>query len=173
MGTEVFRAARRTVVGASPWKTTAKRTPGKLLTDYISKIKDYLLVRGDIDDSTVLPPVVTAYLITVLSPSMGSDLSARTSGELRSLAEALDLLIQGKVAEAADTLTQRFKCVEMASTEGCAVARHLELTPSLKVSSVPEDERDAAIRRQREEVKATWVASAGRGDAGGRKGQAR
>ena len=74
-------------------------------------------MRGDIDDTTVLPQVVTAYLTTVLSPAMGNELSARTSGELRSLAETLDLLIQGKVTEAADTLTQRFKCVEMASTE--------------------------------------------------------
>ena len=142
------------------------------MTDYVSKIKEYLLVRGDIDDTTVLPPVVTAYLTTVLGPSMGSDMSARTSGELRSLAETLDLLIQGKVAEAADTLTQRFKCVELASTEGWAVARHLELTPSLKVTSVPEGERDAAIRRQREEVRTSWMASSGRGEAKGRRGQA-
>ena len=86
------------------------------------------------------------------------------------MAEAIDLFVKGKFAEGCDTLVQRFKCVELASTEGWSVARHLELTASATVSSVPEQERAAAVKRQASEQKTSWLSSQsqGRGGRGGK-----
>ena len=100
----------------------------------------------------VLDPKVVSYLTTVLQPAMGSQLSARSSQELRTLAETLDLLLQGRNASAADFLMQRFKAIEVGTQEGWHIGKHLELTPSLRVTAVSQAERAAAVRMEKVEA---------------------
>ena len=55
----------------------------------------------------------------------------RTSQEMRSLAERLDSLTQGKLPRLGDILMQRFKAVELAIMDGSWVAAEtLACTPS-------------------------------------------
>ena len=79
------------------------------------------------------------YLATALKPSVGSKLNVKTLRELQSLAEAVDLLMRGRVASAGDVLIQRFRAVEAAALEEgrWSVARHLEVLPEVGVSTVP------------------------------------
>ena len=166
---EGFRGARRTTDGALRSVRIAKRTPGRLLDEFMRKLMGYLAVRGEASEGAELPPVVTAYLTTVLLPSMTGETKLRMTGELRALAEAVDLFVKGKFAEGCGTLVQRFKCVELASSEGWSVARRLGLTASATVSSVPQQERAAAVKRQASEQRTNWLAaqSQGRGGRGG------
>ena len=101
-----------------------------------------------------MKPMVMAYLTSVLIPSRGNQMSMRNTGELKTLATALDLLISGKVPEATDILSQRFQAVEMADNEGSwATARHLELLPEAKVSSVTAESRRRALKLEKAEIK--------------------
>ena len=81
---------------------------------------------------------LAAYLATALKPNAGSRLSFGALRELQSLAEAVDLLMRGRVASAGDVLIQRFRAVEAASLEegGWSVARRLEVLPEAAVSTM-------------------------------------
>ena len=77
-------------------------------------------------------------------------MSLRNAGGLKTLAKGLNLLLLGKVPEAADLLSQRFQAVETADVEGSwAAARHLELMPEPKVSAVPAENRRMAVRAEK------------------------
>ena len=47
------------------------------------------------------------------------------------MAGAIDLIVEGRVASAADMLMQKFPAVVYAKREGWGAARHLKLIPSL------------------------------------------
>jgi len=87
------------------------------------------------------------YLTTALTPAHPS-LGMRNQRELRTLAEALDALLAGNVAQAADFLMQRFKAVELAATDtaGWAAASHLEIIPDTRASASSISEREHAAR---------------------------
>ena len=92
-----------------------------------------------------------ADLATALKPNARSKLNFKTLRELQSLAEAVDLLIRGRVASAGDVLIQRFRAVEAAAREEgrWSVARHLEVLPEVGVSTVPSGLRGGMIRAER------------------------
>lgn len=93
------------------------------------------------------------YFTTVVNQT-GNNVGLRNARELRTLAEALDLLMVGKVAEAGDLLMQRFKAVELASQEGnWKVAQHLELIPETGVSTSSFKERRAAAKLEMEDYR--------------------
>ncbi len=79
----------------------------------------------------------------------------RGERELRTLSLAIDFLVSGEVARAADLLMQRFKAVELAavSEAGWQVAQHLELIPSSEVTATGEDELRSAARFERDVVR--------------------
>ena len=80
--------------------------------------------------------------------------SVRNRKELRNLAMALDCLVKGDVAAAADTLVQRFQSVELAQSMGnWAFARHLELVPDEEISIRSQRELRNVTRAEREEIK--------------------
>ena len=70
---------------------------------------------------------------------------------MQSLAEAVDLLMRGRVASAGDVLIQRFRAVEAAALEEgrWSVARHLEVLPEVGVSTVPSGLRGVVISSER------------------------
>ena len=72
-------------------------------------------------------------------------------GELQSSAEAVDLLMRGRVASAGDVLIQRNRAVEAASLEegGWSVARHLEVLPEAAVSTMSSGLRGVVVKAER------------------------
>ena len=86
------------------------------------------------------------YLTTTLG---GKDLGRRNERELRTLAEALDLLLSGRTLEAGDILMARFTSVELAATgEDWSIAQHLELIPSTSSGSATDSAKRAAMQEE-------------------------
>ena len=109
---------------------------------------------GTLDSQDRLTPVVTSYLTAVLLPAQGTAIGLRSERELRTLAMAIDLILEGQIARALDVLSQRFKAVESASGEGgWSVSRHLELLPEGRVTSVSAKEREAMQRQENTETR--------------------
>ena len=66
----------------------------------------------------------------------------------------LDLLLSGEVVQTLDTLVQRLKAVEMASSESSwVVAQHLELIPPAKASAILDQERATATKEAQKALK--------------------
>ena len=133
----------------------AKKSPDTLTKSTLSKMREYLTtMQGGDGAEREMAPVAMAYLTSVLLPSRGKDISMRSSGELKTLARTLDLLMTGRVAEAADMVSQRFQAVETADQEGSwSAARHLELMAEPRVSAVPQEHRRRAIRMEKSEAR--------------------
>ncbi len=95
-----------------------------------------------------LDPKAVSYLTAVITAARrgGKELGVRSERKLRTLSEAIDLLLLGRIAEAGDLFTQRFKSIQCASADGdWKTARHLELIPGTLVSAVPQAEQSAAL----------------------------
>ena len=118
-------------------------------------MKSYMADRMGVHDGRDrLTPVVTSYLTAVLLPAQGTAIGPRSERELRTLAMAIDLILEGNIARALDVLSQRFKAVESASGEGgWSVSRHLELLPEGRVTSVSAKEREAMQRQENAEMR--------------------
>ena len=103
-------------------------------------------------DAVQAKGVAAAYLSTALKPNAGSRLGFRNIRELQSLAEAVDLLMRGRVASAGDVLIQRFRAVEASALEegGWSLARHLELLPDAGVSTVSSGLRGVMFNAERD-----------------------
>ena len=108
----------------------ARKMPGRLASRLLLKMKregaqgfvGAELVKG------MTPPVAVHYLVTVMTPTLGSCLNLRSLRELRTLCTVLDLLAQHCPAQAADLVGQRIKALEKATLDGhWASAQHLEL----------------------------------------------
>eukprot|EP00973_Karenia_brevis_P030564 4215763-Karenia_brevis.AAC.1 len=103
-----------------------------------------------------------SYVSSVLLPA-NPTMSLRTTRELVTLAEAIDQLVSGKVAQTADLLVQRFKAVEAAHQDGnWNRAKHLELIPDAAVSAMTTKEREEIAKREKEELKLRAVIAAPR-----------
>ena len=134
----------------------AQTSPGHLLQNGLAAMQKYITRSGQAGLDSAgrgelahLHQLVTSYLTTALAPSAGASLSLRAERELRTLAEALDLLLAGDLSRVGDILMQRFRAVEMAATDGrWDLAQHLELIPKAGVSSVPTGLRADLVRQQ-------------------------
>ena len=102
-----------------------------------------------------LQPVFLKYQTVVVEATHGVQGNMRNLRELRILATALDLLIEGKQVHALDLLCQRFKAVELAMNEGgnWMLAQHLELLPQQRGSVVQDDEKEAAVKLEMKQSK--------------------
>jgi hypothetical protein len=142
----------------------ARHRSGELLTDFLAKIQEYLSSRTGHDGEAGLAPVVTSYLTSFLSPTLGQDLSLRNSGELRTLAAAMGMLLKGDTVAGLEVLVQRFKAIELvAGGESWDSARHLELAPTGKVSTISEEERRHIAKAERRETQTATQLAALRG----------
>ena len=94
-----------------------------------------------------------AYVTLVLVPQMGSRLPLRAERELRTLAEAIDGIVAGRVQVTLDLLSQRFRAVKASCTEegGWSVARHLEVLPNSRTSTVPAAMRASMAQEERDD----------------------
>ena len=128
-------------------KETARRSPGALMEGFLSKLRGYLGTQQGVQISR-FAPIAEADVSSALLPA-SKDFGLRNEREVLTLAKAIDQLLQGKVAEAADVLVQRFRAVETAHAEGWGVARHMELIGDSKVSSVSDKELENAAKVER------------------------
>ena len=89
----------------------------------------------------------------VLIPQLGSRLPLRAERELRTLAEAIDGVVAGQVQQVLDMLAQRFRAVETSCTEegGWSLARHLEVLPSARTTTVPAAMRASMAQEERDD----------------------
>ena len=82
-------------------------------------------------------PVVTRYLLTILSTTRAGTISLRNERERRTVAESLDASLTGNLCRLGDILAQRFKALETSNADGqWAVARHFEIIPETDASMV-------------------------------------
>ena len=121
---------------------------GELLKNGVSLMTKALAARPggtdlrlDEDQGGMPMSVVTTYLTTALAPSLvsqGKTIGVRNERELRTLAEALDAFLRGRMAHAGDILMQRFRACEMSLMESSwEAAQQLELIPPSQVSCIP------------------------------------
>ena len=84
------------------------------------------------------------------------------SREYLSVASALDLILQARVAESADLLSQRLKSLEsMGNGVHYSIAQRMELLPSERGMIASAAETHEAARRAREEEKVMQKAARG------------
>jgi len=134
-------------------KSIWKRFPGALACSAATEAKQQLLTASGTVcglDRRRVDPVFTPYarqcLMSHMSPPMAQ--------ETLTIAQGLDLLLQGHVAGACDLLAQRMKSLE-SSSRGChwTVSRQMELVKSDGATMAEEGEAHDAARRAREEEK--------------------
>lgn len=88
--------------------------------------------------------------------------------EALTLPWAMDLILQGKIAQTADCMTQRLKCLEMTSAgSSWMVSQRVEVVPPERGQLSSRAEAQAAAKENKEELKA-WGLGKGK-----RKGQGR
>ncbi|CAK0805394.1 unnamed protein product, partial [Prorocentrum cordatum] len=124
----------------------AAASPGRLTELSLQQMADFLGSQEGEAAVDATGPIALRYLLTIYLPQHPvKEIGVQTHRELRTLAEAVDLLMQGKAAHACDLIVQRLKALQVATTDGSwAAAKWLELIP-------PRDE-PTAIRREEEEL---------------------
>jgi len=167
----VFRQSSGTGMNGGRAQRRARRHPGLTLKEGLSCMARFLprcvggVRLGDWE------PRVVQYLTTVVDRGP-KDLGVRNRREMRTLAEALDRMLEGDYLGAGDILMARFAAVEMASTElNWAVPSHLELIPSTTSGAATEEARHAASKEEllRQKLLATFAGTqGGRGRGTGR-----
>ena len=161
-------------------KVIWKRAPGALACSAASEAKQHLLTASGAVwglDRKRIDPVFTHYARQCLTGHMSPPMTQETV----TVAQCLDMLLQGHVAAACDVLAQRMKSLE-ASARGThwSVARQLELIRGEGTSMAEEAETLDAARRAREEEKlrsmtsrppGTRTSDVGTGGKGAKKGK--
>ena len=136
--------------------------PGALTTAGCREMASNLLnSSGGIWDQSegALQPICCQYFRQVLSTRV----TGGQSREALTLSWCLDLLMQGRVAEASDGLMQRLKAIEM-SAQGASwsISQRIELVPAEKPIISSRAETREAIKESKEENRARAEASRGK-----------
>ena len=147
----------------------AKRAPGLLAAQALKEMQGALLTStGGIwqQEETELHPLSIQYYRQAMAPR----LQGAPSREALTLCFAIDLILQGRVAESADCLVQRLKSIELVS-QGAAwqIAQRLEVLPPERPVVSTRSEAKEAIREQKEESKTKSEASHAKGKGEGWK----
>ena len=130
----------------------ARKQPGTLLKSGLIQMSKFLAVRtGGTDEEagrSWRDQRVGAYLNQVLFAQHPQEkLGMRNVRELVTLAEAIDLLMEGQFAAVGDVLMQRMKAVETSVTDGWQLASHQELIPPAKATLSTNLERSYVARQ--------------------------
>lgn len=147
----------------------AARGPGVLCAGTIKEMQRQLLSNQgtiwEVDKSPVPPLALQFY-----RQRMEGRMSGGMARESLTCCWTLDLLLQGRIAAAADTLAQRVKSLDM-TTNGSSwtVAQRIETVPPPKGQLSSRSEAQAAAKESREEERTRMLAKGkdkGRGDGG-------
>lgn len=150
-------------------RATAERFPGALAMEAISNMRSALLTTSgeELDDKSVRPVAVLYYRSILSKKAQGAP-----AREMLNLTTALDSLLRGRPAAAADILAQRLKAQEaVAQGTHWAVAQRMEVVPSDVGGLVARQELEHARREDFEESRARWRAQASSGQKGEPKGK--
>ena len=122
--------------------------PGAMLAAGMNAIRRFLRTRGGAgDDSEVETESVVAYLTAIFhGHHPPGEVGLRSTRELRTIAESIDALNEGRLAAVGDILMQRFKALEVSVKDGnWQLAQQLELVASTDVGLAGTTElKDAA-----------------------------
>lgn len=134
------------------YESLADKFPGTLLKSGLIQMSKFLAVRtGGTDEEagrSWRDQRVGAYLNQVLFTQHPQEkLGMRNVRELVTLAEAIDLLMEGQFAAVGDVLMQRMKAVESSVTDGWQLASHQELIPPAKATLSTNLERSYVARQ--------------------------
>lgn len=144
-------------------KELSARRPGVLMSRGFALMHEQLgaIFDGEgrrEEEASILSPVATRYLLSVVVPHMGEDLiGSEKMRELRTAAHCLDLLVQGKAAQAGDLMTQRLKALLMTLRDKSDLAsRYLELIafetfPGATTSTEADYARNLAVKAAKSE----------------------
>ena len=147
----------------------AERYPGALAMESLASMKRSLLTAaGEDQEEGILKPVALLYYRSVLSKRA----SGPQSREMLNLSTALDMMLKGRIASAADVIAQRLKAQE-AITQGThwAIAQRLEIPPSEAEGLVARTELQQAQKEDYADARARWRSqstSQGKGEAKGK-----
>ena len=147
----------------------AERYPGALAMESLASMKRSLLTAaGEDQEEGILKPVALLYYRSVLSKRA----SGPQSREMLNLSTALDMMLKGRIASAADVIAQRLKAQE-AITQGThwAIAQRLEIPPSEAEGLVARAELQQAQKEDYADARARWRSqstSQGKGEAKGK-----
>ena len=137
--------------GPSGIQLAAQREPGLLYQKGLESMTRFLRARGGPgSENAVLAPKLVGYLTAILHGHVPVEkMDGRDVRELRTIAEALDALQEGQLAEFADLLMQRFKSIEHRVLSGSgALEDHLELIPPKFEGLVGRSEQMMAMGQQ-------------------------
>lgn len=146
-------------------KGVAERYPGALTMEMVGSMREALLTSaGEEMEESAVRPTALLYYRSVLS-KRASGAQAR---ELLNISTALDHLLRGRAASAADVLSQRLKAQE-AVCQGTAwsIAMRMEVPPPEMGGLAGRTELKAAQKEDYEESRARWrsqSAASGKGD---------
>ena len=140
-------------------KSVWVRTPGTLTCSTLEQMQNSLVQQSGQPwnvEKGPLPPLFSQYWRLVLD----SKASRPMSREMQTLSYVQDLMLQGRIASAADVVTQRLKSLEQTASGGdYRVSLRQELVPLDMSSMSSTKETMEASRLQREELKARSAAS--------------
>ena len=152
--------------GGSQFRDTHQCRPGRLMASGFDSMRTHLDPKlvggGDEASGNPLQGCATAYHVNVVQ-TRPSPLGQRNEREMRTLAQGLDNLAAGRLAEVGDVLMQRYKAVELAATEGnWDLAQRLEVIPDTRPAAVSHEERHAAAAEELTEQKLRSLMAANR-----------
>lgn len=127
----------------------ANLAPGLLSSMGMEAMKPFLLQMGGSgweSEGTNIPPLLSLYSRTYVSPK----LSGGVQREFVTLAWIGDLMLQGRISEATDTVLQRMKSIELVSKgEDWRAAQKLELAPPGEATMTQRSEKQIAHKEQK------------------------
>jgi hypothetical protein len=148
-------------------RSIARKAPGLLTYGMVKEMQRQLLTSAGTLWSTerdAVPPIALQYYRGQLS----NRLSGGAAREALTLSWALDLALQGKMAQTADCLSQRLKSLELvAGGATWSVAQRVEVVPMERARLSSRAEAQAAAKEDKEELKTRQMSKGkdkGKGD---------
>ena len=137
----------------------AKRRPGRLAIRLLRKMEKSTGFGGaetkSLKRTTKVRPVAHMYYLAIMTPALQSKWTQRTQRELKIATTLLDLLVEGRGAEAGDVLAQRIKALEKSAQDSnqWRKAKHLELVEADDAALVDQGEEDMMAKEAEREDK--------------------
>lgn len=163
---QVFRAAPSDKSRQLQLQEYAEEHPGRLASRLLRKMRTLLAreegAMKDEGGQSLTPSTATSYFLTVMVPTYQDKMNLRMKREMKTVARALDQVAAGLGPQAADTLAQRLKALELqVSDQSWSRAQHLELLPPEGAALVDKDEAYMATKEQAVDVKMRTAISGG------------
>ena len=161
-----FRAAPSDKSRQLQLQEYAEEHPGRLASRLLRKMRTLLAreegAMKDEGGQSLTPSTATSYFLTVMVPTYQDKMNLRMKREMKTVARALDQVAAGLGPQAADTLAQRLKALELqVSDQSWGRAQHLELLPPEGAALVDKDETYMATKEQAVDVKMRTAISGG------------